>query len=319
MQKRGTNIALGTAAIGRPQYINIRQEDAGELSLDAFRQRGFQVLDAAYKQGVRYFDTAPNYGMAEQMLLEWLEGKADADIEIATKWGYTYTADFDPDAIQHEVKEHSLEKLNEQWEVSRQLLPRLTTYQIHSATFDTGVLNNESVLRRLAELKKQHGLFIGITTTGAGQVEVIKKALAVEIEGAALFDVFQVTFNVLDQSLATVAPTLAAAHKRLVIKEAMANGRIFPNTAYPHYARMYNTLQGMAERYGVGVDAVAIRFCMDRIEPYQVLSGASRVSHLSDNLKAARFQLMQEDLEALKTLAVRPEAYWAERKQLGWS
>ena len=64
-------------------------------------------------------------------------------IEIATKWGYTYTANFDANATVHEVKEHSLSKLNEQWNFSKQLLPYLKVYQIHSATLETGVLENK--------------------------------------------------------------------------------------------------------------------------------------------------------------------------------
>ena len=54
-------LGLGTAAIGRPQYINIRQESAGDFSLDAFRQKGKAVLENAYEQGIRYFDTCLLY------------------------------------------------------------------------------------------------------------------------------------------------------------------------------------------------------------------------------------------------------------------
>ena len=30
----------------------------------------FDVMDFAYKKGVRYFDTAPSYGLGEQFLLD---------------------------------------------------------------------------------------------------------------------------------------------------------------------------------------------------------------------------------------------------------
>ena len=63
-------IGLGTAAIGRPQYINIRNQHTEVFSLEAFKEKGTQVLEAAYKQGIRYFDTAPGYGMAEQLLID---------------------------------------------------------------------------------------------------------------------------------------------------------------------------------------------------------------------------------------------------------
>ncbi len=148
------NIGLGTAALGRPQYINIRNEKTSPFSLEALEQKAWDMLDEAYDRGVRYFDTAPGYGIAEQIVTNWANKNGDDSIEIATKWGYTYVADFNPNAVQHEIKEHSLEKLNEQWEQSKSMLPKLSTYQIHSATLDTGVLENDAVLNRLFELKR---------------------------------------------------------------------------------------------------------------------------------------------------------------------
>ena len=105
-------LGLGTAALGRPQYINIRQENTNNSTLEAFRKHSFSVLEEAYNLGIRYFDTAPGYGLAEKLVLEWLQTKNDASIEIGTKWGYTYTANFDANATIHEVKEHSFSKLN---------------------------------------------------------------------------------------------------------------------------------------------------------------------------------------------------------------
>ena len=55
-------IGLGTAAIGRPHYINVRVEKSNYSNLETFRKRGFSVLEDAYLSGVRYFDTAPGYG-----------------------------------------------------------------------------------------------------------------------------------------------------------------------------------------------------------------------------------------------------------------
>ena len=312
-------LALGTAAIGRPQYINIRQETTTDFSLDTFKQKGKEILEAAYRQGIRYFDTAPGYGMAEQLLLDWLKEKDDAHIEVATKWGYTYVANFDPTATVHERKEHSLAKLNEQWEQSKKMLPFLSTYQIHSATFETGVLENKKVLDRLAELKIEQGLRIGISTTGANQVAVLRKALELEVEGIALFDVFQLTYNIFDQSLATMADQLFRENKRMVIKEALANGRIFPNEKYTHYTSAYQVLNDLAEKYGVGIDAIAIRFCMDSIPAFKVLSGAANQQHLLENLKATQFKLEENDIELLKTLNTTTAQYWNERKQLSWN
>ncbi|MFT4535355.1 MAG: aryl-alcohol dehydrogenase-like predicted oxidoreductase [Saprospiraceae bacterium] len=312
-------IGLGTAAIGRPLYINIKEEStSSDFSIESFREKGIQMLETAYQLGMRYFDTAPGYGIAESILIDWVAQKVDGTIEVATKWGYTYVADFDPEADVHEVKEHSVGKLNSQWNVSKELLPYLTSYQIHSATIETGVLDNVAILGRLSELKRQYGLLIGITTTGANQVEVLKKALAIQVDGEDLFDLFQVTYNVFDQSIAPLAEEISKGNKRLVIKEALANGRVFPNEKYPHYHETYQYIEDLSVKYNVGVDAIGLRFCMDSIPMFSLLSGASIEHHLSDNLKANGFRLLDLEIDAIKAFAVDPAEYWDERSQLGW-
>jgi aryl-alcohol dehydrogenase-like predicted oxidoreductase len=312
-------IGLGTAALGRPQYINVRQHTAKNSDLETFRKQSFAVLEDAYNLGVRYFDTAPGYGLAEELVLEWLQTKEDNSIEVATKWGYTYTANFDANATVHEVKEHSLAKLKEQWNFSKKLLPYLKVYQIHSATLETGVLKNTDVLNHLVFLKKEHNLKIGLTTTGANQLEVIKKALEVSVEGHQVFDLFQVTYNFLDQSLQEISAELIRQNKQIIIKEALANGRIFKNHAYPHYNEMYKTVERLSKKHSVGVDAISLKYCEQTITNSIVLSGASTSEQLKENLKLHTFTLSNNDIDILNGLKVTPDFYWTERKKLGWN
>lgn len=312
-------LGLGTAALGRPQYINVRQELSNTSDLEVFKKESFLALEEAYNLGIRYFDTAPGYGLAEQLLLDWLKTKDDDTIEVATKWGYTYTANFNPDAKVHEVKEHSLDKLKEQWVFSKQLLPYLKVYQIHSATFETGVLENEAVLDYLAFLKKNHHIKIGITTTGENQVDVIKKAMEVVVDDDSLFDVFQVTYNVLDQSLKSVSSLLASKNKSVIIKEALANGRVFRNSNYPHYNKMNDALEALASKYHVGVDAICLQYCGQTIPGSMVLSGAANSEQVQENIKMANFNLTDGELQNLFGFQVDNSNYWAERKQLQWN
>lgn len=311
---------LGTAALGRPQYINVRQESNKNIDLASFRAQGLEVLEKAYQLGVRYFDTAPGYGLAEQLLFDWLKTKDDNTIQIATKWGYTYVANFNPEALIHEIKEHSIAKLNEQWEdISKDLLPNLKVYQIHSATLETGVLKNEAVLNQLAYLKNEFNIHIGITTTGVNQTEVIKQALDVTIDDKQLFDVFQVTYNVLDQSLNAVKTDLNSQNKTIIIKEALANGRLLKNYNFSHYSDLYTVLDQLSYRYQVGIDAIALKFCEQTINNNLVLSGASTIEHLEANLKVESFKLSNTDIEKLKDFKIKPTNYWNERKQLNWN
>lgn len=311
-------LGLGTAAIGRPQYINIKPEAAQEaLNLVEFEANGLRLLDFAYAKGIRYFDTAPGYGFAENMLMKWLATIPQKVVTVGTKWGYTYVANFKRNATVHEVKELSLAKLNEQWIISQALIPYLKYYQVHSATLESGVLEHSAIHQRLHELKHQHNLTIGITTSGENQLEILQKAAAITVEGKPLFDSYQVTFNIFDQSLVEAKETLKG--KQVIVKEALANGRIFRNEDYPHYDYAYQTLEALSKKHHVGTDAIALRFAMQSFPASLVLSGASDPTQLTQNLLANHTLLDENDMTELAALKVKTTNYWSERKQLAWN
>lgn len=307
-----TKIGLGLAALGRPEYINIRDEKEVDKSEEAFKNNALEMLDTAYDLGIRYFDTAPSYGKGELFLKEWNQNTLHKDSVLATKWGYTYVANWELGYQgAHEIKEHSLEKLVAQWEESKEMIPALKVYQIHSATLDSGVLENTAVLEKLGEIKKATGLLIGLTTSGANQNVVLKKAEAITIGNESLFDLFQVTYNVLEQSTFEVLESFVKKGKQIVIKEGIANGRVFNNTPL--------LLKELAAKYSVGIDAIALRFIIDSLKPFVVLSGAFTKSQLKDNLKALDFELSKEELNSLTQIKTDPNNYWDERKNLSWN
>ena len=94
---------------------------------------------------------------------------------VGSKWGYAYTADWKPDAHVHEVKDLSLETLERQIAESRaQLDDQLCLYQIHSATLESGVLEDRRVLAKLVQLAND-GLAIGLTVSGPRQAETVRR------------------------------------------------------------------------------------------------------------------------------------------------
>ena len=126
------------------------------------------LLDAAFAGGIRYLDAARSYGRAEQFLASWLDRRAlrPGEVTVGSKWGYTYTAGWRVDADQHEVKDLSAQTLRRQLAETRALLgDRLGLYQIHSATIESGVLDDREVIAALAELRRE-GVAVGLTVTG---------------------------------------------------------------------------------------------------------------------------------------------------------
>src|ERR1700730_3974292 len=193
-----TRIGFGMAALGRPGYINIGHgQDLGDqLSEAAMEARAHEVLDAAWRSGIRYFDAARSYGLGERFLGHWLtrRGISPENVVVGSKWGYRYTANWNVRANSHEVKEHSLPMLKKQWSESAFLLDGyLDLYQVHSATIESGVLKNEKVLEELARYRQQ-GIRIGLSVSGTGQAEVLRKAMNIVFEGSHLFDCVQATW-----------------------------------------------------------------------------------------------------------------------------
>ena len=138
-----TPIGLGLAALGRPGYINLgHAKDLNErYAVADMAAHAHTVLDAAWAAGIRYFDAARSYGRAEQFLGSWLQQRdiAPGAVTVGSKWGYTYTADWQVEAEQHEVKEHSLPVLQRQTaESNAQFGQHLDLYQVHSATLRCG-------------------------------------------------------------------------------------------------------------------------------------------------------------------------------------
>ncbi|MCX4913592.1 aldo/keto reductase [Streptomyces sp. NBC_00687] len=307
-------IGLGLAAVGRPGYINLgREEDLpADRSVDALRERTHELLDAAYAQGVRYFDVARSYGRSEEFLADWLRDRPGVDdVVVGSKWGYTYTADWRTDAEAHEVKDHGLATYERQRAETAELLgDRLDLYQIHSVTPDSPALTDKELHAALAEAAAG-GLSIGFSTSGPAQADAIRAALAVTVDGEPLFRTVQSTYNVLETS---AGPALAEAHDAgltVIVKEGMANGRL----AEPHAPE---SLRAVADETGLGCDAVALALVLRQPWAGVVLSGAATANQLASNLHAAVVDLGDDQLHRLAALAEAPRAYWERRGQLPW-
>jgi aryl-alcohol dehydrogenase-like predicted oxidoreductase len=219
------------------------------------------------------------------------------------------------DAETHEVKDHSLAALTRQVAETTGLLDgHLDLYQVHSATLDSGVLEDRAVLAELARLRDR-GVVIGLSSSGPGQAATIRRALEVTASGAAPFACVQATWNLLEPSAGPALAEASEAGWGVIVKEAVANGRLTPHGEGPAAA----LLGRVAARHGVGVDAVALAAVLANPWADVVLSGAVTPGQLESNLAALRVELAPDELEELATLAEPPERYWQERAGLSWS
>jgi aryl-alcohol dehydrogenase-like predicted oxidoreductase len=318
-----TRIGFGLAALGRPGYINLGHaaDLGGDHAVAAMAANAHAVLDAAWAAGIRYFDAARSYGRAEEFLASWLRTRDidPAAVTVGSKWGYTYTADWQVTAAVHEVKEHSVARLRQQIGESRAHLGGyLKLYQIHSATLESGVLENQPVLDELARLR-DGGLAIGLSLSGPGQAATLARALEIVAGGEPLFAAVQATWNLLEPS---VGPMLAAAHAAgmfVIVKEALANGRLTSRNSDPAFVRQRLLLEEVAAAQDVTADALALAAVLRQPWADIVLSGAATPAQLGSNMAALTMHWPVELEARLAELAEPPAVYWAARSRLAWN
>ncbi|MEJ2866954.1 aldo/keto reductase [Actinomycetospora sp. OC33-EN08] len=300
--------ALGLAALGRPTYVNLGR-DGVHRSVEELRTLAHATLDAAWDAGIRSFDAARSYGRAEEFLGTWFAAHPTRrrECRVSSKWGYRYTADWDPDAEVHEVKEHTLGHFRTQWAETRDVLGPPDLYQVHSLTTDSPLFDDRALLDALGDLRDD-GIRLGFSTSGPDQADAVRRGLALRVGGAPLFTAVQSTWNLLETS---VGPALTAAHDDgvlVLVKEGVANGRLVVDPPA--------TLSRVAATHGVGPDAVALAAIAAQPFVDVVLSGAAGPAQLAANL--APVSLSDAELEDLAALARPSDEYWTHRRAMAW-
>jgi aryl-alcohol dehydrogenase-like predicted oxidoreductase len=309
-----TRIGLGLAALGRPGYINLghKKDLTGRTEVKALEAHAHSVLNAAYELGIRYFDAARSYGGGEEFLGRWLIAQrvTDPSVTVSSKWGYKYVADWRVDAPVHEVKDHSLSQLETQYAETRSRLGRhVDIYQIHSATMESGVLDNNKVLDRLAEIRAE-GVTIGFSTSGPAQAATIRKAMSVERDGLPLFGTVQSTWNLLEPSAGNALAEAHDAGMGVMIKESVANGRLTERDK----ATTAPLKEALPDH---NADTIAIAAILAQPWVDTVISGAATETQIRSNLAA--LDVDPSLLDALPDMTEAPEQYWETRSELKWT
>jgi len=319
-------LALGLAALGRPAYLDVGHGEAlgADRSIETLERRTHAVLDAARAAGVRHVDAARSYGRAEAFLASWLASRAIApgQIAVSSKWGYRYVGAWRTDlpaGAPHELKDHSARALSEQLAESRALLgPHLALYQIHSATMESGVLEDGEVLDALARLR-DGGLAVGLSVSGPSQADAVRRALDVRRGGARLFSAVQATWNLLERSPSRALAEAHATGVTVLVKEPLANGRLAPGGDAAGAVLGAARAAGLGE--GPGPDALALAAALAQPWASLVLLGVVSLAQLAENLAALRVGEAAGAAVASASAALREpaEAYWRRRGALAWT
>ena len=112
-------------------------------------------------------------------------------------------------------------------------------------------------------------------------------------DGLPLFETVQATWNLLEPSAGSALAEAHGAGMGVIVKEALANGRLTSRNPDPAFAPKLAILKQEAARSDSAVDAIALASCL--IQPFidVVLSGALRRNNCYQTSEVAWCTSMQ--------------------------
>jgi len=318
-------LGLGMAALGRPGYINLdRSAMLGtERTVDSMQSQANLVMDQLFQLSIpAWIDCARSYGLSERFVGEYLRSRniKPESVYVSSKWGYTYVADWNIELNEgepHEVKDHSAESFLRQVQETAECIGEyVNLYQVHSATFDSGVLANPDVHLALSKCRRERGWKLGLSVSSPLQSDILREAMKIKAEGEdiPLFDSVQCTFNVLEQRPANVLLEAHQSGMDIIIKEGLANGRALRHPSILEYSR----------KVGCQPDQLALACILAQPFAPRILSGAVTAEQLESNFEAYQVaKKLQDNPELLGQImasCIMPsEDYWAERSAMKWN
>jgi D-threo-aldose 1-dehydrogenase len=262
-----------------------------------------ECIQVAYARGIRFFDTAPSYGMgeAERRLGIGLKGLPRDTFIVATKVGYTCDSagihyDYSREGVLRSL-DASLKKLH---------LDHVDILHIHDPDHHIHQVLKET-FPVLAELREQG--VIGKISAGMNQWQV-----PLQLAQEAEFDLFMIAgrYTLLEQG---ALPLLdyCAAHKIDILAAAIYNSGILATGVHHPHAR-YNhapvpaeirartaAIQTICDTFGVSLHAAATQFPL---------------AHAAVRSAVVGFQTTQEIEQCLNALQVSiPAAFWERLRQ----
>ncbi|TKI55311.1 aldo/keto reductase [Brevibacillus antibioticus] len=318
LQKK--QLGFGTAPLGN-MFRNIPEEEA------------LATVDAAWENGVRYFDSAPFYGagLAELRLGEALAKRPRDEYVLSTKVGRI---------ILDELEDPTLRDLGEKgglFEYGRK-------NKIHVDYSEDGTLRSiEDSLKRLQTdrldivyvhdiaqdfygdewLSKfesaRKGAFRALTRLrdegvikswglGVNRVEPIEIAMALdEAQPDAFLMAGRYSLLDHDRALQRVMPNAAKMNAKIIVGGPYSSGVLAGGThfeyqkASPEIMAKVDRIKAIANRHNISIKAAALQFVLANPAVAAVIPGASRPDRITEDVAA-----MNE---------VIPEAFWQEMRE----
>jgi aryl-alcohol dehydrogenase-like predicted oxidoreductase len=292
------------------------------------KESSFELLDAYFKAGGNFIDTANNYQneSSEMFIGEWMESRGIRDqMVIATKFSFNFKM-ADP-GITHKINYHGNNAKSLHLSVEASLKKLRTSYidilYVHVWDFQTSI---EEVMNNLHNLVVSGKvLYLGISDTPAW---VVAQANQYARDHAKTpFCVYEGCWNVMDRAFEREILPMAREHGMALSPwNVLAGGKLrsdaeearreksgengrdlkIDNNGWKRTEqerKMSNALEKVAKEVGVeSVTAVAIAYLMHKAPYVFPIVGGRKVEHLMQNIEALNIALSPAQIEYLESI-----------------
>ncbi|KAF8630004.1 hypothetical protein AX15_003153 [Amanita polypyramis BW_CC] len=311
MRKIGNTLVspIGFGAMGISVFYGAVESD----------EERFKVLDAAYKEGCTFWDTADVYGDSEDLIGKWFKrtGKRD-EIFLATKFGFT-SSDVGTTTI-----DGSPEYVKSAFEKSRGRLGVETVdlFYLHRADKNVPI---ERTVAAMAELVKAGKVkYLGLSEVSAS---TLRRAHAVHPISAVQVEYSPFTLDVEDEKIGllkacrelgvtTIAYSplgrglLTGQVKSLDDLEESDFRRFVPRFSkenFPNILKIVDGLKAIGDRHGATAGQVSLAWLLAQGEDIIPIPGTKKIKYLKENIAAAQVKLTQEEVEEVREIAKKAD------------
>ena len=275
------------------------------------RETGMTILQSAYDQGVRFFDTANVYGMgkSESLIGAFLKHVKDDAIRVATKYG---RGDVFPDGYSEDDMRRAIDESR-----ARLGVECLDLVQLHCVPLD--VLKQGAIFDWLRALQEEGA----IRHFGASVESVEEGLLCLEQEGLLSL---QVIYNLFRQKLTTeLLPQASAKGVGIIVRLPVASGLLtgkftldtrfddadhrsfnrdgqcfnvgetFAGLPFEKGVELADALKAMTPE-GMSLADMAQRWILDHDAVSAIIPGASRPDQIERNARISDLPPLSDDL-----------------------
>jgi D-threo-aldose 1-dehydrogenase len=309
-----------------PGKIGFGAAPLGNMFRDIPEAEALATVEAAWDQGIRYFDNAPMYGagLAELRMGEALAGKPRGDYVVSTKVGRVVLDEIDPDKTGEVFRYGRPNRVIDDYSADATLrsiedsLKRLKTDRIdiawvhdiaqdHHGDAWLGVFESArtGAFRALDRLRDEG--VIGAWGLGVNRGEPIELLLALDEprpDGFLLAGRYTLLDH--DRALQRVMPEVADRGLGIVVGGPYSSGALVggPNFEYapatPEILDRVARIRALAERHGVSMKAAGLQFSLAHPATAAVIPGASRPGRIAEDQAALEETIPAEFWTALR-------------------